>query len=155
MRFLCVWFVLLAFLGCRSGPDEKENRYADLVAADDDGARGRGWIPRFIPESAHDIIERHNVETNEIWLTFRKAEEELGGIADRCEIVEVSEIVWPNHFPEWWPETLRGDDVSADQRLRRCTVPHKMAGVRFRRVGYMALSPSGDEVWYWEPTPPL
>lgn len=151
---LCLTLMLVGLFACRSGPDELESRYADLVAADDDGARGRGWIPRFVPASAHDIIERHNIETNEIWLTFRKDEKELGGIADRCEEIPAAEVLWPARVPVWWPETLRAaSGQGAEARLRRCALPHKMGGVRFRRVGYLSLSPSGDQVWYWETSP--
>lgn len=156
MKYRAAWFLclmLVVLVGCRSGPEELESRYADLVAADDDGARGRGWIPRFVPASARDIIERHNIETNEIWLTFRKDEKELGGIADRCEEIPAAEVLWPARVPDWWPETLRGEGGGEEARLLRCSVPHKMGGVRFRRVGYMSLSASGDQVWYWETSP--
>lgn len=123
-----------------------------MAAAEDDGAPGRGWIPRFIPLSARDITERHNRDSNEIWLAFAKDPEDVGGVASRCEELPEAEVVWPARVPDWWPESLSSaaGERAPGLSLRRCAVPHKMAGVRFRRVGYMAIAASGKQVWYWE-----
>ncbi len=144
--------MLVAALGCGPPAEDSESHYRDMAAAEDDGAPGRGWIPRFIPLSARDITERHNRDTNEIWMAFAKEPEDVGGIATRCEEIETAAVLWPGRVPDWWPSTLANDASSRDSSLSmlRCSVPHKMAGVRFRRVGYMAVDSAGERVWYWE-----
>ena len=109
-----------------SRPDHAETRYADMRAAGDDGAVGRGWLPRFIPDSAFQIIERHNRKTNQIWLSFE--------------------------IPKGDESSLLKEESDRTQFLpiRRCEMPHKMAGAKFRRVGFLAIDLMGEKVWYWE-----
>lgn len=138
---------------CGSRPDHAEVRYADMRAAGDDGAVGRGWLPRFIPDSAYQIIERHNRKTNEIWLFFQKDKDDKKSIIDRCDPIELSKVVWPEGNPDWWPLGLR--QVNQDENdgflpVRRCEMPHKMAGAKFRRVGFLSMDSAGEKVWYWE-----
>lgn len=44
--------------------------YPDMEAVVEDRAIARGWIPLFLPDDAHTIHERHNLDTNEGWGAF-------------------------------------------------------------------------------------
>jgi hypothetical protein len=42
--------------------------YAELEAA---GLIERGWVPAYVPRSATDIKESHDIDTNEGWMSFQ------------------------------------------------------------------------------------
>jgi hypothetical protein len=44
--------------------------YVTYAEAERAGAVTRGWIPPFVPRSATDIREVHDLDTNEQWLRF-------------------------------------------------------------------------------------
>ena len=44
--------------------------YATLADAVADGAVTRGWVPEWVPASARELQESHDLDTNESWLTF-------------------------------------------------------------------------------------
>ena len=80
---LVAWFI--ASLGCE-WMDTVENNYADLDAAIKVNAVGTGkWIPGFLPSSARNIHETHNLDTNESWLTFEIDPTKLGPMISSCE----------------------------------------------------------------------
>jgi hypothetical protein len=45
--------------------------YATYADAERAGAVARGWLPSFMPRSATDIREVHDLDTNAQWLRFR------------------------------------------------------------------------------------
>lgn len=49
----------------------KETYYADINAAKQNGLLGGGWIPDIIPKSSFEIYERHDLDTNAVWLRFK------------------------------------------------------------------------------------
>jgi hypothetical protein len=107
-------FAVLQF-GC-VGPfsDDFEARYPTLAAARQSYAIGdHRWIPDIVPETASDIVEFHNIDTNATWGCFR-----LNGGADplvsllRAKAARESKGAvsggprpWFRTRP-WWPETM-------------------------------------------------
>ena len=67
MRSLLV-AVLIVSTGCGETATVSYPTYADAERA---GAVARGWIPRFVPRTATEIREAHNLDTNQQWLRFR------------------------------------------------------------------------------------
>ena len=61
--------IILALLitACTDIIEEYYTNYADVVKS---GDLEKGWIPSFLPESAYDIYDKHNLDTNEIWIRF-------------------------------------------------------------------------------------
>ncbi len=100
--------VVLTTLGC----DERlEKRYGSLEEARRDGALARGWVPAVLPESASDIIEFHDLDTNETWGTFKFSP--TGSAAFRAALVEPGseeQLVAPRRpgVARWWPDFLHG-----------------------------------------------
>ena len=85
--------------------------YASRSDALQSGAIDRGWIPVWMPESAEDIREAHQLDTNRRWGLFNFAP----GDGDRIRAALEAEP-FPLHgveceMParvEWWPVVLRG-----------------------------------------------
>ena len=74
-RLLIAIGIVLA-QGCSSieEPGTYYRSRQDLVA---DNAIARGWIPPWLPASAHEINEAHNVDTNETWMQFKLDADDL------------------------------------------------------------------------------
>src|SRR5438105_936756 len=53
--------VALAFASCN---ESASSHYATAATARADGAIERGWLPAALPDSAFDIVESHNLDTN-------------------------------------------------------------------------------------------
>ena len=50
--------------------EDIESHYVDAAAARRAGAYERGWLPEFVPPSATDISELHNLDSNRTWACF-------------------------------------------------------------------------------------
>ena len=68
MRFFAVTLAALLASACDEVVHE---RHADFRAAQDAGAIERGWIPAFVPSSAYDISDQHDLDSGAQTLSFR------------------------------------------------------------------------------------
>lgn len=68
MRPIVATLMVLFASACGETTDE---RYPDFKAAQDNGAVQRGWIPTFMPPSAYDIHDVHDLDSNAQSLSFR------------------------------------------------------------------------------------
>lgn len=63
--------LLALLLGAGCGSIEVvQTQYATAEEAKADGAIARGWLPVWLPEDAKNIIEIHDVDTNESTFSF-------------------------------------------------------------------------------------
>ena len=88
-----VLFLALVFgflnVCCRGErPESHYNTYQDAV---NDGAVRRGWIPAGFPKSAFDIYEKHDLDTNVVWIrcSFRDMEDLKNKKIVKCEQKEI------------------------------------------------------------------
>ncbi len=75
MRNMTIAVLLLFMAGCSEQMDETYSTYADAQRA---GAVERGWIPAFVPSSARDIADSHDLDTNRQTLQFTISPSEVG-----------------------------------------------------------------------------
>lgn len=61
--------VAIASLGTACG-EVQDERYATFTDARAAGAIERGWLPEFVPSSARDLRDVHDLDTNAQTLTF-------------------------------------------------------------------------------------
>jgi len=95
--------------------DTQSASYSDYDAAVADGAIERGWIPAFLPRSATDLHEKHNLDTNASLLHFDLAPADLESLARACPAAE--DTVPPRLSAGWWPEDL-GDGPTVSLRCQ-------------------------------------
>ena len=72
IRFLVILLVfkIVGFTGCER-METMDATYPNYEAAIKASTVGAGkWIPEFLPPSSKNIHERHNIDTNEVWLFF-------------------------------------------------------------------------------------
>lgn len=67
MKKLVTVALLLSLGACG---EQMEETYATWAEADRAGAVERGWVPAFVPTTAHDIMEIHDIDTNQQRLEF-------------------------------------------------------------------------------------
>lgn len=75
MRSFVSFALLLLMAGCSEQIDKTYSTYADAQRS---GAIERGWVPAFVPSSARDITDSHNLDTNRQTLQFTVPPSEIG-----------------------------------------------------------------------------
>jgi len=63
--FIALYFVLIQYFG-----DVEINKYSNKDAVLQYKIIEKGWIPAILPESAYDISETHDIDTNELFGSF-------------------------------------------------------------------------------------
>lgn len=76
-RNLAATLALLLLIGCGEQADEAYATYADAERA---GAVARGWVPAFIPSSARDLVETHDLDTSAQTLHFKLPPSDIGSM---------------------------------------------------------------------------
>ena len=103
---LCVIFCLSFLVACER-LEIVTNTYQDYQAAIRDGAVKRVRIPTFLPESAAGIVEKHNIDTNEIWLSFSMDKEEMSRLGEFCQTTTIETTLFPEEAGgDSWPHDL-------------------------------------------------
>jgi hypothetical protein len=88
MRNLATAALLLSLVGCGEQVKETYSTYAD---ADRAGAVERGWVPAFVPTSARDITDSHNLDTNRQTLWFTIPPSHVGAMVARPHVVSAED----------------------------------------------------------------
>ena len=74
--FFTLFYFLLNFILSHFFPDMQINKYANLEEVKTDTAIQGGWIPAILPDSAYDIVESHDLDTNTIFGSFKYKEKD-------------------------------------------------------------------------------
>lgn len=113
--------------------------FATTQEARDAGYVDRGWIPTWIPASATDIHESHDVDTGVSMLAFSLPDPRALVLPDTCRPVERAQVLPPPLDRAWWPDeaSLRTSYV-----FFRCSADH----TTHRFVG---LSAQQARVLHW------
>jgi hypothetical protein len=116
----CVLVVVLAAVaGCSACRETFEEHYPTLREAEQAGAISRGWIPSWIPSSARDIAEIHNIDSSAQLLTFSFDVYATASFLDACAPVERTRVIQPRWTAaKWWPAELRGSSAAPLGRLK-------------------------------------
>jgi len=93
-----------ALIGCTL-LERPESFYSSMPEALADGAVPRGWIPEWIPSSAREIKEIHDLDTNESMLAFEIPTGQPWQLPAHCQPIHHSQIGQPRFSRPWWPST--------------------------------------------------
>lgn len=128
------------------------NRYSNLEQARVDGAIERGWLPKCIPSSAHDIVEAHNIDTNQIFVSFQYYGNDGAQFIAACMATESPHCPSAQRaldLAPWWSPALVDDPgtrLPADVRIYHCK---KMIHAGAETEAYVALNSGDKRAWYW------
>jgi len=96
-----------------------------------------GWIPRWLPKTARNIKESHNIDTNEAWIVFSFSP--VDKFYEACRIIIENKVILPTekqirHFPNFVVKgvsELKGETVTFyqcnDDSSRNLAVDHGSA----------------------------
>jgi hypothetical protein len=116
-----LWAALLTpFLLRLSCSEDFESHYDSFQQAHQADA-GHGWLPEFLPTTATDIREIHNIDSNQVWGSFFNRD--ARSLSSFCsDPISVSTIRIASPGVRWWPKELVGDTESSSQAtLYRCS----------------------------------
>lgn len=152
MRSFAAAMVCLLLCSCMEFPGESQTRdYPTRADAERDGAFARGWLPVDLPSEASDIMESHNLDSNQMWIRFQLNGTTLDRLLQRC--VVATDVPLPparqtRRTAAWWPEALIAGGAS-----RQTTG----AAYRCRALGTsssatefgLLVDEAAEQVWYW------
>ena len=99
-RFIPILF-LLVIGGCLN--DVLDESYSDMNEAIKDGAIDRGWIPEWIPKTAINIKELHNLDTNQSALAFDIPSQTIWELPEQCNSITENEVELSRYQRPWLP----------------------------------------------------
>jgi hypothetical protein len=96
MRVLCVTknflhisavliVLVVGGLGVIASFENPSSSYKNYSEMDDSGIINAGWVPDFIPRSAFEIEETHNIDSNIVKVKFRFNPEDTELAKSRCK----------------------------------------------------------------------
>jgi hypothetical protein len=88
---------------CAETVDESYATFADAQAA---GAVVRGWVPEWLPVSASNIREAHNLDTNSFMVRFAVPKGTDLQLPKACEPVALNVPPSPPFRRTWWPSDV-------------------------------------------------
>jgi len=147
MRIQCLHYLILfmatTLFGACDLVEIKENYYPDYASLYESNEPGN-WVPVFIPESATEIYERHNLDTSGEVLKFSYEKETDMKLSGYCKAIPFEEIVFPEkNFlgVNWWPTSLSRDSANKND--------HDFYSCDTR--AYLALNKKGqpNQIYYW------
>lgn len=59
--------------------------YATLKEAEQDMMMGGEWLPAYLPPSSSNLAEKHNLDTNEMIMSFNYQPGDMAGMRAACE----------------------------------------------------------------------
>jgi len=132
--------------------DIKSSKYTSFQEASQKGAFKSGWLPQALPRSAMNIVEAHNVDSNELWATFRYSNNDIHGLTKECAINQKARL--PNakrtkRSAAWWPAELTdGSDKQSRKRWMILSCP-RMRHAESIFSTNVAVDRASRTAWYW------
>ena len=76
--------------------DVQINKYADIETVREQQAIEKGWIPSILPLSAYEITETHDIDTNEIFGSFKYKEKDETNFMNHLTKDNSDVLLWGN-----------------------------------------------------------
>jgi len=105
--------ILLSVMFAVACGETVESRYPDRAAAVADGAIRRGWLPEWLPSSATNIEEWHDLDTNRTVASFSYEASDAPVLPSECRFPDP-------RTAKIWAEKKAPESVSSSVRVFRC-----------------------------------
>lgn len=129
----------LAVGGCS---DVIESGFADYASAKAAGLIERGWVPGWLPPSAWDIREIHNIDSNQSLLRFRFGAADWSGAPPGCSAIAKSDSKGPTVRVDWWPHGTF-DEAAWSEQMSYFACENGAA--------FLLVDRLQGEAFYWRP----
>jgi hypothetical protein len=138
----------LRYLHCS---DHMYSRYATLADAAAKGAVRRGWIPSFVPPTASDLYEEHDIDRNQVWLRFTVNPTDPSLALAAFTPLSLDAVrnltVQPPCSSGWWFEGFIEQQPENDGALHADV--YQGPGLLDSQVGYIAIDRTAGHVFFW------
>ncbi|GAB1267011.1 hypothetical protein NBRC116493_02640 [Aurantivibrio infirmus] len=64
------------------------SRFDNYQGMETSGIFEAGWLPPYLPKSATNIREKHDIDTNFVHATFEYEQQDKSSVIDNCQIIE-------------------------------------------------------------------
>jgi hypothetical protein len=133
--------VLFAALVATTCGDRPEVFYPHAAEAQADGAIDRGWVPGWMPKSARDLHEVHDLDTNKSMLMFAFDANDAPNLSASCRQVSGDDVRPVPFRKAWWHQ----DVPPRDAVTRKHSYYHCADG------SYVAVSAVDRQLYHWRP----
>ena len=96
---LAILGVVLAALQYMEYTENPKSTFASYEEMDRSGLIARGWLPQYLPRSATEIVESHNLDTNRVWAAFRYRVGDFDSVESICNRIAENELGKKYHCP--------------------------------------------------------
>lgn len=101
-----------------------------------------GWIPQFLPKSARKINERHNIDTNETWVSFSFDQADSLYLTAICSSVTKQDVKFPREDRtktiSWW---MRGASEKVSNSVPRY--------FQCDEISFLVVSQIDHKAYFW------
>lgn len=110
-----------------------------------------GWVPKIFPNDISEIHEQHDIDTNEVWLSFNRGNKDIDP-----EKINMSRLTWGQiqstkfrkpFFSRWWFEGPVQQQPANDNALN--TDFFKGSCVMEGMTSYLALDRTSQRSYWW------
>ncbi len=130
--------IVVLFASCS---EQRHARYNSFASLQGSGQGARSWFPECLPDSAFDLEEVHDLDSNQVVGHFQVPISDIASV-QRCGQHELFQETGLHPLLERWPPCLTGDVSS--YTVQRCgLVSHTEA--KF----VVVVDPKTGSVWYW------
>jgi len=91
LRVIQVVFVV-GFAGCNG--ETMTNSFSNYSEMQSSGVFEKGWLPSYLPKSATNIKESHDLDSNVVKATFVFNPTDVESVKENCKLLEESEKVY-------------------------------------------------------------
>jgi len=84
---ILIFFVAIYFLLIQNFSDVVINKYSDLTVVKENKVIEKGWIPAILPESAYNIAETHDIDTQTLLGSFYYKEKDENTFLEKLTLV--------------------------------------------------------------------
>jgi hypothetical protein len=130
-------FVLCAMLAACTLIEQPSSHFAHRQDAEEAEMFAKGWLPEWLPVSAKNLREKHDIDTNASILRFEyDTAKETPPFGDACEPIAAAHLESPRLDAWWWPDT---DTLRSMPRLYDCG----------DESGYLAAPAEAGIAYFW------
>lgn len=136
----CIVILVLSTFACREDFETSYRTYHDALA---DGAITRGWLPAWLPPTATDIVEWHDLDTNATFASFDYGSAPTTTFLSTCE--PTSRTPLPSQ-----PRSASWPRDRSDLQFYSCAEKTRFADGRVEvREAWVAIDRKRTRAYFW------